>query len=231
MNLKKIVSVSSVIALSLGVALPAFAQGAYGTIDSQTQGTVNLGTVRVGATSSASASGDVKVGASGGGGTSGVSGSGSASGGIRVQTGDVNGDGAAGLAATGTVHGDPDFDLAIKAQSSENNVTVTAKQPVKLFGFIPLTAIVIVDVDADGQVDVRFPWWTFLAVTNKADIQARVESAVKAFGAVTAREASTGKATGKLSAGAQAELIAGIKSVLQTQVKADASASGSASVH
>lgn len=42
-------------------------------------------------------------------------------------------------------------------------VTTKVRQEVKLFGFIPVAAVATVEVDAEAEVKVRFPWWSFLA--------------------------------------------------------------------
>jgi hypothetical protein len=41
-------------------------------------------------------------------------------------------------------------------------ITTTTRKPVKLLGFIPMTVSATVEVDAKGEVKVRFPWWAFL---------------------------------------------------------------------
>lgn len=42
-------------------------------------------------------------------------------------------------------------------------ITTKVRRGVKLFGFIPVTAVADVDIDAEKRVSVRFPWWAFLA--------------------------------------------------------------------
>ncbi|MDO8514034.1 MAG: hypothetical protein Q7S50_00650 [bacterium] len=227
MNIIRNSAVMAALVLSLGFALPAFAQGAYGTIDSKTQGTVDVGTARVGADADINVKVNANVKAS----SSPASGSSD----IRVQGGDVNGDGVAGIAATGTSMGDPDFDLAaMQAESAEDHVALTSKQSVKLFGFIPVTVKMKVNVDANGDVTVSYPWWTFLAVTNRDNLESKIEAQTKV---ITAREAGSGMATGrvaagdvsgdgveasvKLSADIQARLIESVQAALQFQWKVD----------
>ena len=225
--IRNTVAATSALVLSLGFALPAAAQGAYGTVDSKTQGTVDLGTVRVGADADVDVKVDTSVKTSGG--------SASNSSDVKVQAGDVNGDGEVGIAATGTVHGDPDFDLAtMRVESAEDHVALTAKQSVKLFGFIPVTVKITTNVDANGDVTISYPWWAFLAVTNKAKLESKIEAQTKL---ITAREAGSGMATGrvaagdvngdgveasaKLSADVQARLIESVQVALQFQWSID----------
>lgn len=66
-------------------------------------------------------------------------------------------------------------------QVSLNFEKIKAKvvQPVKLFGVIPMSVRAEVEIDADENVKVRFPWWTFLASgRNEASLGARVFTAV-----------------------------------------------------
>lgn len=48
-------------------------------------------------------------------------------------------------------------------------IKTTARQSVKLFGFIPMTVVATVEVDAQGGVEVAYPWWAFLATGKDAD--------------------------------------------------------------
>jgi hypothetical protein len=47
-------------------------------------------------------------------------------------------------------------------------IKTKVKQEVKLFGFIPVPARATVEIDAEENVVVKFPWWTFLA-SGKGD--------------------------------------------------------------
>ncbi len=267
MNIIRNLATTTAMVLSLGLALPAAAQGAYGAVDSTTQGqgTVDLGTARVGAEADV----DVKVDAS----VETSSDSDSNSSDVRVQSADVNGDGQADIT------GDPDFDLLritrvdvdagtvgsssvtpanVKTQAdlsgfvaaqmkndanisaveaASESVAVTYKQRAKLFGFIPITLDATATVNADGRTKVSYPWYAFLAVTNKTDLESKIEAQAKV---ITAREAGSGMATGrvatgdvdgdgveasvKLSADVQAKLIAAVQATLQSEFNADANA-------
>ncbi len=206
--IRNTVAATSALVLSLGLALPAAALNVNGTVDSTTRGTVDVGTVRVGADADI----DVKVDAS----VKASDNSTSNSSDVEVQAGDVNGDG------TADITGDPDFDLLritridldagtvesnsvtsanvktradlsgfVAAQmKSDNNISavesasdsvaVTYKQKARLFGFIPVTVNATANVDASGNVTLSFPWYAFLMATNKADLEANIQNRVDA---------------------------------------------------
>lgn len=48
-------------------------------------------------------------------------------------------------------------------------IKTTAKQSVKLFGFIPLSITATVEIDADGNAEVSYPWWSFLVGGKDGD--------------------------------------------------------------
>ena len=251
--------------LSLGLAFPAAAQGIYGTVDSTTQGTVNVGTtgntktdvgvdVQVGVDGSASASG------------SGTSGSGATQGSadtdtdVSVQAGggadvdvatllitrvdvDTNAVEAKTIAASdvktsadlsGYVAAQMKSDNNISAvESASDSVSVTYKQKAKLFGFIPVTLNARAVVDAQGNVTISYPWYAFLAVTNKADLQAKVQGRVNTdvnLGGGADANASTAAAA-RLTADTQAKVVAAVKAAMQAQFDVDADAGADARVN
>src|SRR3989344_4675203 len=58
-------------------------------------------------------------------------------------------------------------------------IKTTVKQTVKLFGFIPIAATATVEIDAEQQVKVKFPWWAFLASgKNKESLGQQVFTAL-----------------------------------------------------
>ncbi len=48
-------------------------------------------------------------------------------------------------------------------------IKTTAKQEVKLFGLFPLTISATVEIDGEGNIDVDYPWWGFLAWGKDGD--------------------------------------------------------------
>lgn len=259
--IRKTFAASAALVLSLGFAFPVAALNVDGAVNAATQGTV-----RVGADVDAKADVGVTVD------NSSTSGSGT----VKVQVGDVNGDGVAGMAATGTVSGDPDFDLlivtraevdagSIKATVSSpsavstradlsgylatemktdknissvevasDGVEVTYKQHAKLFGFIPVTVDATAEVDADGKVEVSYPWYSFLMVTNKSDLETRIQNRVDADAnlSTSADASANAEAAAQLGADAQARIVAAVKAAMQAEFNAsiNASANGTVSV-
>lgn len=52
---------------------------------------------------------------------------------------------------------------------NSGKIKTTHKQEVKLFGIIPVEATAEVEVDAQENVTVKFPWWAFLATGKNKD--------------------------------------------------------------
>ena len=58
-------------------------------------------------------------------------------------------------------------------------IKTKVSQPLKLFGIFPMSAAVTVEIDAEERVQVRFPWWAFLASGKQGDaLGERVVSAI-----------------------------------------------------
>ncbi len=128
-------------------------------------------------------------------------------------------------------------------ESASDKVSVTYKQEAKFLGFIPTSINAVADVNADGKVDVSYPWYSFLfSIPGKADVETDLQAAVNAaLGASVSSNGSadasasanaTAEASARLSAQAQALAIEAIRAAMATEVSANANASanGSASV-
>lgn len=48
-------------------------------------------------------------------------------------------------------------------------IKAEVKQELKLFGFIPVSTRATVQIDAEDNIKVRFPWWAFLASGKDSD--------------------------------------------------------------
>ena len=250
------------IALSLGFALPAAALDVYGSANSQTQGTVTAGGSGAGANGSAGLDANVGVGGSASSSSSGGSTSGSASGAasgeasvdvapliitrIDIDSGAVK----ATVSSPASVHSQADLsgyvasemtsDSNIAAvESASDSVAVTYKQHAKLFGFIPVTVDATATVDAEGNVDVDYPWYAFLMVTNRgsleAKIQDRVDATLSASASASANAAvdasAAANAAAELTAQEQARVVAEVRAVLESELNASASADASAAAN
>lgn len=63
----------------------------------------------------------------------------------------------------------------------DDKIEVDYKQPARFLGIIPMMVSVGVNINADGSVNVDYPWYSFLSLTNKSDLEAAIKSEVKAF--------------------------------------------------
>ncbi len=148
-----------------------------------------------------------------------------------------------------------------QVEASADNVAVTYKQNAKLFGFIPITIDATATVDAGGNVNIKYPWYAFLASTNSAELEAKIQDRVDAVlganvsgnasaqgtlaanagknGVVSGNASATGtaqananaEAVAKLTAEAQAKLVAEIKAVMESELAADAEANVNAAAN
>ncbi|MBI4079893.1 hypothetical protein HY414_01515 [Candidatus Kaiserbacteria bacterium] len=103
-----------------------------------------------------------------------------------------------------------------KVETSRDRISVTYPQKAKLLGFIPVTVQATAMVEADGSVDVQYPWYAFLMVTNEADLEAEIASRI------VAKATLETSATAELTANAQAELIDEVRAVMQNELAVDA---------
>ncbi len=245
----------SAIVLSLGFALPAAALNVNGTVNSATQGTVQVGGTGVNADVGVDVSADTRSSATSSTGeaqTSGdVNATMEASGSVELQPliitrGDVDGGTVQATVSapsavktraelSGYVAGEMKTDTNITSvEAASDNVSVTYKQSAKLFGFIPVVVDATADVDASGKVTVSYPWYAFLMATNKSDLETRIQNKVSAdvsFDASANAEASAAaEAATQLTADAQAQIVAAVKAAMQAQLNAELNASANGSV-
>lgn len=69
----------------------------------------------------------------------------------------------------------------MSADIGDEEVVVSYRQPARFLGILPMMMPVRVTVDAGGDVDIDYPWYSFLSLTNRADLEAAIESEVAAF--------------------------------------------------
>ena len=280
--IRKTIAAASGVVLSLGFALPVAALNVDGSVNSATEGTVNVGGTGASGTAQANVGVDVGIGTESSGTTSGSGGSAQGSGsadadatmeanaGVSIQPLIItrahvdSGAVEATVSSPSGVETQADLSGYIAAEmkadknissveAASGEVAVTYKQPAKLFGFIPVTIAATATVDASGNVEVSYPWYAFLMVTNKSDLEARIQDSVSAeLGANAAQSASVGQdgivsgnasATGtvqanananasaqaqaatQLSAETQAKVVAAVKAAMQAELNADLNAS------
>lgn len=108
--------------------------------------------------------------------------------------------------------------------SSADEVSVSYKERLHVFGFIPVWGTVKSTVRADGTVEVRYPWYSFLSSTSRAEVESRVQNSVDV---ALKDRTETGSS---FSARTQAGLIAAMRAALKTSYEADVAAEASADV-
>lgn len=106
---------------------------------------------------------------------------------------------------------------------AQDSVSVTYKERAYIFAFIPVTVDVTATVDASGNVEVSYPWYSFLMTTDKDELEAKIQNRVS-----VGVEASA-DATAQMSAETQARLVADVKAAMaETLAEAEAAADVSA---
>lgn len=103
-----------------------------------------------------------------------------------------------------------------RIEADGKEVSVWYKQPAKLLGFIPVSVSAEGSVNADGSVDVSYPWYSFLATYDDARLESNLDLAA---GSIARAEASS-----EFSASVQARLIESIRMVMKAHAAASASA-------
>ncbi|HUQ30100.1 MAG TPA: hypothetical protein VM103_01115 [Candidatus Paceibacterota bacterium] len=59
---------------------------------------------------------------------------------------------------------------------SSDKISLSYREPAKLFGFITLHVPIQVTVTASGEAKVHYPWYSFLMATNQAGIAVRTQA-------------------------------------------------------
>lgn len=115
-------------------------------------------------------------------------------------------------------------------QASSGDVSVIYKSRAKLLGLIPVSVKTTVRVDSDGNVDIAYPWYSFLMATDRAALEAELSEHLDA--ALAANADAGGESAGasaQFSVDAQAVLVEKITAALEEAHNASASASADVS--
>lgn len=62
-----------------------------------------------------------------------------------------------------------------KIEVQEDRILLAYRQPAKFLGFIPVSVIANVKVDAQGNVSVDYPWYTILSVKDDAKLKEELQ--------------------------------------------------------
>lgn len=104
-----------------------------------------------------------------------------------------------------------------KVEVTDNQILLAYRQPSKFLGFIPSMSTAYVKIDAQGNLSVDYPWYTFLSVKDdeklKADLQMQI----------TAVNGTTTIAFSDLSVRSRAKIIQALHTALKSnaEVKGD----------
>lgn len=98
-----------------------------------------------------------------------------------------------------------------KVETSSNTVSVTYQEPARFLGFIPLSLKATATVDAQGDVSISYPWYSFLYAKADADLEAQLESRLSSVFAGSASAAGGTQLAGSAGAsGTDADLAADV---------------------
>lgn len=106
-----------------------------------------------------------------------------------------------------------------------SDVTVTYRAPAKFLGFLSSSVRVSATVDAEGEVDVRYPWYAFLFASEseaalEAAIAERLDAALSAGGTLTGSVVNAqADAAAEASASAQASAAAATATTAQAKAR------------
>lgn len=113
--------------------------------------------------------------------------------------------------ATSFISSDEDV---TRVEADADEVSVWYKQPAKLLGFIPVRVSAQASVNADGTVDVDYPWYSFLTTYDDAKLESDLDVAA---GSIARAESTT-----DFSASVQARIIEAIHRVVKAHAEASA---------
>lgn len=136
-----------------------------------------------------------------------------AQGSITGQASSSSNTGAQG-AASGMIASDENIR---RVEFSSTSVSMTYPVRAHLLGLIPSTLMAEAEVKTSGEVELHYPWYRFLFSTDKAQIEAKLETVGKA---ASAYEDSS------LTSEQRLEILSLMHAALQTNLEADASAEG-----
>jgi hypothetical protein len=116
-----------------------------------------------------------------------------------------------------------DENLSSMAFASDR-VEVMYKEHARFFGIIPTSVNVNVVAHNDGTVDINYPWYSFLMVTSRGELESSIKSEVNAYmsqhaSANTSAAANTNtNAQSNWNAKANAELATRIEAALRAHL-------------
>lgn len=69
-------------------------------------------------------------------------------------------------------------DSISKVDIEDETITIYHKEPAKFLGFIPSRIDARISVNTDGDVAIKYPWYTLLSTKNGANLKAEIKAKV-----------------------------------------------------
>lgn len=228
---REILSVLLMLALMLGLASTAFAQNA--DVNAQLDTAVDAAVDDVDANVDVSADADASV-SNDGEVTAGSEGQASAGATFRLMRGDAAVESSsANTISASSVSTESDVEAYAASTLRTNdalesvdvtgeNVSVSFKEQVRLFGFIPMDMTSRIEVASDGTVRIERPWYSFLTAGASTEvtsaIEANVRNAIETEGGLTARAQARILNEVSLALGGNAEASASLGETIESEL-------------
>lgn len=142
---------------------------------------------------------------------------------VMVNANSVSSENDLRVFAEGQLRSNADLD---SVHFTSEAVEVTYKDQGRFIGVIPVTLSVDVTVDQDGSIEVDYPWYGFLVLKDKGDLEAEIQAAVNA----TISAEATGNWTNNERAVLADRIVSALKAHYDAKVEVEATATGTATV-
>lgn len=123
--------------------------------------------------------------------------------------------------ASSTISADPNIEELVV---TDDRIELTYEQQGRLLAFLPVTYSVTAIAHANGEVEVDYPWYTFLVSDNSAEVEAQMESAVDV--ALAQDADTTADIRTVFTAEESAMVISEMQAVFQNNLQATSTSSG-----
>lgn len=104
----------------------------------------------------------------------------------------------------------------------KEKVELNYRQKAKFLGFIPVSIRTDVTVNADGSVNVSYPWYSFLMAKNRAEVESSVEARVTTIILAGGGVSGGAEAAAEFSAETQARVLKTVREILRANLELEA---------
>ena len=130
-------------------------------------------------------------------------------GGTGAEASSVSSDTELRAYISGVIHHDTNVSAV---SSSKDSVKMTYKQPARFLAVLPTSIDATATVNADGSINVSYPWYAFLFLKNRSTLEGKIHDAVAVdLGNATSADAA-------LSPNVQARVIADVKAAMLSEM-------------